>query len=46
MMAGSGDLDNTQTPLVFVLFFLASIVIYLCLLNLLIASVGAVFAEV
>lgn len=46
MMAGSGLLDNTQTPLVFFLFFLASIVIYLCLLNLLIASVGAVFGEV
>ena len=46
MMAGTGDLDNTQTPLAFFLFFFASIVIYLCMLNLLIASVGKSFGEV
>lgn len=43
MMAGTGELNNTQTPLAFFLFFFASIVIYLCMLNLLIASVGSIF---
>ena len=46
MMSIPGWLDNSQSVLAFLLFLLCTVVIFLMMLNLLIASVGSTFGEV
>ncbi len=46
MMASMGELDNTETVLVFTVYILCSVFIYICLLNLLIASVASVYGKI
>ena len=46
MMASMGDLDNSETVLVFAIFILCSVFVYICLLNVLIASVASVYSKI
>lgn len=46
MMASTGDLDFQASYLALIVFFAASVFIYLVLMNLLIARVGTTFGEV
>jgi len=46
MLAGSGDLDVNATALAFIIHLACLVVIYLTMLNMLIASVGNSFSEV